>query len=136
MSLGYFADGDYHQSDPHQDDEDEEDSLGVEGPLRAVVIVALALIGLDAAVPFVLVLDEATSPVLEDALEMDRDGDEDDIGEADDGSVEVDHHVQMHVEHINKIAGQHHTSNIEYFFPVDAATLIDLKHLEETQPDS
>lgn len=63
---------------------------------------------------------------------MNKDGYDYDICEADDGSIEVDHDIEMNIEQIDDIAGQYYTSNINNFFPVDPVTIIDLKHLEET----
>ena len=47
------------------------------------------------AVPLVVAFDGATSPVVEDTLEMEPDGDDDDVEVADDCSINGEHGLQV-----------------------------------------
>lgn len=129
--LGYRED---HQAYAHQHDQHQEDRFCIERPLRTIGHVALTLTRRHLRVPVLLVLDETAGPVLEDALEVNGDGDQDDVHEANDGTIEVNHDIEMNVEHIGDVASKYYQADIEDLLPVYRTALFDLAHLEETEP--
>ena len=101
------------QSQAEDQDGHQETTLKPQSPLATVLDVAFTLVLLELSIPRRVIFDLATAAVEEDTFKVDPNRDADDVGEADDGSVEVDHGLQGSVEFVGDQGNQHPDEDVE-----------------------
>jgi hypothetical protein len=113
------------------DSKEEEGGFCVEVEFGFVGIVALAIIGLYLFIVFLISLDVSAAPIMPHALEMNPHRDDDDVGIADDCSVDADEYLEVYAGCIDDVGDEDEDDDVDCLFPVYFFGKLDFEHLEE-----